>query len=397
MNSKEGLFHFQQKHVLSIQNNALIGATVSQWLSILWCYGRYIEWKYIPRAIFITCFSIINTFLGIIESILYPAHFINEVPLPENPVFIIGHPRTGTTYLHNLMATDNTTFYNCSTFCTGFANCFLWFEKWGKILFARAISGSRPMDSMPFSADLPQEDEVATMILSNGMSYYMPYIFMQQETLFRKYFALDPRDGATPEDEAKWIEAFIYLVRKLVLRAELEEPNKPRRLLLKTPLHAARIPILRRLFPKATFVYLHRDPYKVIQSTAHMVNTFHWYCRLNTPTDTQTTEYIFWQFERLWEVYNESAVLNKSQPRQVANDIIELGYNDIVNEPISALQHIYKVAGILWTEDITKRYQAELAILEDYKVNKFVDLPEDIQAVIRTRCKDYFIAFGYPM
>ncbi|OQR91598.1 hypothetical protein THRCLA_08937 [Thraustotheca clavata] len=152
------------------------------------------------------------------------------------------------------MTTDCESFFHSNTFYTEAANCFLWFERWGKILFACTMSGTRSMDLMPFSLNLSQEDEVATMILSNGVSYYMPYIFMQQETLFRKYFALDPRDGATPEDEEKWIEAFLYLVCKLVLLAELEQSNKPRRLQLKTPLHAARIPILRQLFPKATFV-----------------------------------------------------------------------------------------------------------------------------------------------
>ncbi|OQR91594.1 hypothetical protein THRCLA_22446 [Thraustotheca clavata] len=128
-----------------------------------------------------------------------------------------------------------------------------------------------------------------------------------------------------------------------------------------------------------------------------MANTMNWYSHLNTPTDAQKTEYLFWQFERLWEVYNDAAVVDKSLPRRVANDIIEVSYNVIVKEPIPALQHICKVAGIPWTVGIAKRYQAELATLNGYKVNKFVDLPEDIRAVIRTHYKDYFEAFGYPM
>jgi hypothetical protein len=37
----------------------------------------------------------------------------------------------------------------------------------------------------------------------------------------------------------------------------------PKPLLLKSPVHTARIPLLLKLFPRARFVYLHRNPYEV--------------------------------------------------------------------------------------------------------------------------------------
>ena len=76
--------------------------------------------------------------------------------LPEDPVFVIGHPRTGTTLLHNLLASDDKSFYFCTTFCAGFPSCFLWFEEYGKYLFAGIIEKKRPMDMMPLHFDLPQ-------------------------------------------------------------------------------------------------------------------------------------------------------------------------------------------------------------------------------------------------
>ena len=39
-----------------------------------------------------------------------------------------------------------------------------------------------------------------------------------------------------------------------------QQQHHRRRLIIKSPVHTARIPILRRLFPRATFVYLHRHP-----------------------------------------------------------------------------------------------------------------------------------------
>ncbi|OQR90506.1 hypothetical protein THRCLA_09316 [Thraustotheca clavata] len=393
----DDIFHFEQKHVYSTQNNPMCGITFPQWFSILRGYGRYIEWKYVPRALFLTLSSLFNAFLGLIESIWYPASVIDAMSLPEDPIFIIGHPRTGTTLLHNLLSSDVDSFFHCTTFCTGFSCCFLWFERWGKILFSGAIASTRPMDSMPLHFDLPQEDECATCVLSHGASYYLALAFMQQEKSLRKYLTISPEDGATPEDEAQWTNAFLFLLRKLVLRAQLQEPNKKRRMLLKSPIHTARVPLLRKLFPKATFIYLHRDPYKVLQSSAHMANTAFWYIYLNTPSDEQVTEYTLWQFERMWKGYNDAAVVDQTNStRKVAGDILELSYNNLVTQPIESLKQVYNHAGISWTEEIESNYQKQVAALANYKVNQFVDLPASLRRVIQMRAKGYFSAFNYP-
>jgi hypothetical protein len=41
--------------------------------------------------------------------------------------------------------------------------------------------------------------------------------------------------------------------------------------LLKSPVHTARVELLLQLFPKAQFIYIHRDPYTVFKSAVHMV------------------------------------------------------------------------------------------------------------------------------
>lgn len=149
------LFTFKEKHVFSTKNNPMCGVTTYQWFKILYKYGSYIEPKYIFRLLFISFLSIINSCLSAIEYVLYEK-YISQVKLPDDPVFIIGHPRTGTTLIHNLLASDDENFYFCSTFCAGFPSSFLWFESIGKILFSGIIEKTRPMDSMPLHFDLPQ-------------------------------------------------------------------------------------------------------------------------------------------------------------------------------------------------------------------------------------------------
>eukprot|EP00607_Mallomonas_marina_P010770 CAMPEP_0182422776 /NCGR_PEP_ID=MMETSP1167-20130531/8541_1 /TAXON_ID=2988 /ORGANISM="Mallomonas Sp, Strain CCMP3275" /LENGTH=156 /DNA_ID=CAMNT_0024601117 /DNA_START=265 /DNA_END=732 /DNA_ORIENTATION=- len=154
--------------------------------------------------------SMVNSSLATIEDFFSHKAVINT-ELPDDPVFIIGHPRTGTTLLHNILAKDYHNFYFCTTFCAGFPSSFLWFEKWGKILFRGVMERTRPMDNMKLHFDLPQEEEIATNLLSGGYSYYMMLWFMKQETQLRRYLSFEEREreeeGEKRErekDEERW-------------------------------------------------------------------------------------------------------------------------------------------------------------------------------------------------
>ncbi|EQC25411.1 hypothetical protein SDRG_16738 [Saprolegnia diclina VS20] len=82
----DGLFHFQQKHVFSTANNMMGAVSLPQWLSILYTNGRHIEWQYMFRAAFLTFASIFAFFVGLIESLWYPSHVIEAIPLPDDPL-----------------------------------------------------------------------------------------------------------------------------------------------------------------------------------------------------------------------------------------------------------------------------------------------------------------------
>lgn len=56
-----------------------------------------------------------------------------------------------------------------------------WMQEWLKRLLSPLMSKTRPMDNMALHWDLPQEDELGTMLLSGGVSPYMPIVFMRDE------------------------------------------------------------------------------------------------------------------------------------------------------------------------------------------------------------------------
>ena len=148
--SQDGLYHFNPEppHILwsTIKNSPLSGITFPSFISMLFTKRKSIQWlRYFHRLLALFFMSIFNSFLSLVEYIyifhLYVFHystikFANEEIYPHAPpIFVLGHPRTGTTLLHSLLALDTERFAICDKFMVGFPHCFLWFEFIGKFLF----------------------------------------------------------------------------------------------------------------------------------------------------------------------------------------------------------------------------------------------------------------------
>lgn len=387
-------YKYAPKLVFSLRNNILSGITFPMWAKILRRHGLCIELKYCFRAAFITALSLVNSLLAAIEDAYTPSSLIDSEPLPEDPVFIVGHPRTGTTLVHNLLSSDVTSFYYCDTFTAGFPSACIWVDKF-KHMFSGLLDKTRPMDSMPLTFELPGEDELATNVLSGGASYYMPLIFMRQERDFRRYLDFRPDQGAVAGDEDEWSRAFLFLVRKLAFRERTSRPGAmQRRLLLKSPVHTARLPLLRRLFPRARFVYVHRHPFEVFQSAAHMADTTYWFCYLNTPSSAQVTEFILWQFERLWSAYSSAAygIDGGTSGTCLASDVSEVAYEALVNCPLAELERLYTDLDLPFDR---AHFHRQMLGLAAYKPNEHSLLPAHLMDIVHSRWRGYFEKYGY--
>ena len=55
--------------------------------------------------------------------------------------------------------------------------------------------------------------------------------------------------------------------------------------------------------------YIHRHPYDVFRSAAHMADTTYWYTYLTSPNNAQIQEFILRQYEILWDRYQEGKQL----------------------------------------------------------------------------------------
>lgn len=90
----------------SFKNHFLSGITLRPWLRLLRRHWDIIDWlAYGHRAAFLSLMACLNSLLSLVDSLLY-GRAVAAQQLHPQPVIILGHPRTGTTHIHNLLALD---------------------------------------------------------------------------------------------------------------------------------------------------------------------------------------------------------------------------------------------------------------------------------------------------
>src|SRR5438309_2070386 len=246
---REKLLRLLHKYLFTI----LSSITFGEWLKLLDKNDFSVDVVYWPRANLITFGSILNSYLAWKEQRIFGAVLDKVEVMP--PLFILGHWRTGTTHLHNLLAVDSSFAFpnNCQvaypqTFLSTEELIAPWMDRW--------LPQHRLQDNMRLRVNMAQEDEFA-LFTATSLSAYTAWVFPRNERHYERYLTF--RCVPTGEMEC-WKRAFTLFLKKLTWKY-----HKP--LLLKSPPHTGRIKLLLEMFPKARFVHIHRDPYRVFQST----------------------------------------------------------------------------------------------------------------------------------
>lgn len=358
----------------AFKNNILMGATLPQLLRILWPHLPHLDYRhYFLRLVLLVLLAMLNTIIAAAEWLLFSRHVAAQ-PLRDDPVFILGHPRTGTTLLHNLLSMDASRFTAPTTFQCGFPSGFLLLQRFSRHL-SPLIDKKRPMDNVELSFSSPQEDELATNVLSGGASPYMPVVLPRSHRAFRPFFSSPP---------PRWTAAFLHFLRKVTLRAL---PGT--RLLLKSPVHTSRIRLLARLFPRAQFIFMHRDPHEVYRSAMHMADTTYPYSWLQEPSRDEVREFVLSQGEVLHRDYLEARHI-------VGEDrLVEVGYANLATDMVGEVQRVYRRLGWTLGSEMSARLAQEKERLGGYRVNRL--MPGADERDVHRRWGFWARAFGYSL
>jgi len=245
---------FQKR--LSFEVSLWFGIDFFAWVRLLVRNRLAISWSKLPQVVLITLVAGVNTCLRGLQTIGYRAALC-KVLVPDDPIFIIGHWRTGTTMLHELLSLDPSN--RCpSTYECLSPNHFLLSESFVRRWAWWILPRTRPFDNMRMSFDRPQEDEAA-LCLRGQPSPFLTAAFPKRPLQNSRYVDLE---GISPRQLSAWKSKLMGFLRLLLYR-------RAGRLVLKSPQHTFRLKVLNEMFPRARFVYLVRNPYEVYPSTVH--------------------------------------------------------------------------------------------------------------------------------
>jgi hypothetical protein len=366
------------KHRWSLGHNYMTGVTFGIWWRLLVQNRFRLSPAYFHRVLVITLASLANSAIAILENWRF-GRTIDQVRITQPPLFILGHWRSGTTLLHDLLAQDSAQFNFANTYQVVNPLTYLTTERVITRLLPGLLPEKRPMDNMPLSFTSPQEDEFAPLLMT-GLSVYLGVSFPQTGADYEKYLSF----RTVPRAEIDtWKAAFLRFCKKLSL-------NDPRALLLKSPPHTARIRTILEIFPDARFVHIHRDPYTVFQSQRHFFDTAGWFTYLQAPILAAIDEGILQRHETMYDAYFEDLAL--IPPGQFA----ELRFADLETDPVTQVAAIYEKLGLRDFDTFRPKLERFVASLSGYQKNRFSPLDADARQQVANRWQRSFAVWGYP-
>ena len=249
----------------------------------------------------------------------------------DRPIFVLGLPRSGTTFLHNLLADDpgnltprcwQTVFpYPVEADKNGSRDrrAELTARQYSQfLLLAPELPSLHPLDAHAAQECIEITGHVFRS-LRFDTTHYLPS--------FQQWL-----------DDAGHLEAYRFHKRFL---QHLQHQNGGGQWILKSPDHIFALEALCEVYPDARFVFVHRDPMKVLPSVARLTEI------LRQPFTRKIDRLqIGQQISDRWELGSklliEAADWLKSSPER----IMHVRYKDLVRDPFAIVTDLYRHFGM---------------------------------------------------
>jgi len=362
------------------RSHYLMGVRLDNWVRLLGGIGWKIDPKRLPQALLITATSLALSPFALLELVAC-ALPVAATKIKKDPVFILGHWRSGTTYLQNLMTRDPQFGWADPVGTCTFSNSVLL----GRLLRAGVGGGlknARPMDNVQYSLDLPMEETFAVASVTPYSIGHMIAFPSRYESFIPCAFLEDLPAG----ERRRWRRVYTLMVKKLTML------HGGRQMLFKSPDNTAHVEELVRMYPDAKFVNIHRDPYATIQSTIHMFNAQMNMLRLSAmpaiDMDEGMEDIVIGIFERMYKKL--FALEGCFRP----GHYVSVSYERFVEDPEAGLREIYDALGLDGFDKALPYFRKFIGSQKDYRKNRF-EISGRLRAKINARLGFYFEHYGY--
>ena len=297
--------------------------------------------------------SIIQTPFYLLE-LTFRSSKILRTEITSPPIFVIGHYRSGTTYLHKLLTCDKRWggITGANFLFPFYSNKMLAIIQPIFQFFINAIQLKNPhFNNYIYNLSDPLEEDMITIGTFSPYSTFWGEVFPRN---FNKILEeqLTLKDAAIKKN---WQKTYMYLLKKITLK------HGGKRLLLKNPPNTGRVELLVELFPDAKFVFIHRNPYDVYYSTYRLwKNLLEKDYALQRISEEEREENILFHYRFIMEKYL------KEKGRVPADNLIEIRYDDLRNDPVREIKSIYKKLDLGAFEQVRPALDKLLSKEKDY-------------------------------
>lgn len=357
--------------------DTLVGFSAGKWWRLLRENRFALDGKYRDRWMTVTFRSLLNSRGRRREDRRYGAEVAKTQV--QTPLIIVGHFRSGTTLLHNLLALDEQFAFPNLFQVTNPLTMLLWEQHVEEQLSAAEGQG-RPMDNVQISFRSPGEDEAALAVLSLR-SPRLGWLFPRHEERYERYLTFD---GADATEVDAWRAAFKLFAQKLTWRYQ-----KP--LLLKSPDHTGRIRLLLEMYPNARIVHIHRDPYRVFQSTRRLYQKAVVHSHLHQSDGVDLDAGILRRYGTMYDAFfRDKANIPEGQ-------FHEIRFADLEQDMVGQIGLLYERLHLPGFAHVESRIQAYAQENSDYQKNIHDTLPDDVRRRVAAAWRRSFEQWGYPI
>jgi hypothetical protein len=335
-----------------------------------------IDTPYQFRRMLVSAASILNSGVSWLED-QWVRSTLAGVQIRE-PIFVIGHWRSGTTYLHEILARDQQ-FAFPNLYQVFFPHTFLhteWIASW---FLSPLYNGKRISDNLVRNLQSPGEDEMAACV-SSARSPFMGYVFPRNRAQYDKYLTFR---SASQEELGQWQTALLMFLKKITWKY-----RKP--LILKSPTHTCRIRILLEMFPDARFIHIHRNPYEVFRSTLHLDRVS---LRASELQDVRH-DLVQWTLQRYTEMYD---VFLDEKHLIPPHHFFEIAYDDLIRDTVGTVETLYNHLGLSGFRNFIPVLNQYIGSLSNYKKNEYHELPTHLRQEVGRSWRRFFDMWKYPI
>jgi hypothetical protein len=229
------------------------------------------------------------------------------------------------------------------------------------------------MDAVAWDLSTPQEDELAYLPEGGSNPFHESMLFPRTAPLDHAAFVRHASDARTRDITLRFFRKLTFV--------------HGRRLVVKSPGHLFRLPMLRTLFPRSRVAFIVRDPHEVVPSMEQMKAAFRRHMSLQGPhrVDHAATA-------RFLAVYD--SVMTAQRRELPDTDHALVRYEDLVRHPVATVQRLYERLGLTVSQEYERALAARAEAARAHVPNQFAALPA-LSALVRAECAEALERYGY--